>query len=108
MLTVSPDREVGPPHTKAPSPTSPTRGMEIIRTPGMTRDQDPTEKKPTLKTSLLLMLGCYKILSQEDGLDNNFMNLLLTGIVIAFIALLYHGKVDLENIKLLLETKEQF
>ena len=33
MLTVSPDREVGPPQTEAPSPTSPTRGMEIIRTP---------------------------------------------------------------------------
>ena len=42
MLTVSPDREIGPPQTKTPSPTSPTRGMEIIRTPGV---QDPTEKK---------------------------------------------------------------
>ena len=45
MLTVSPDQEVGPPQTKAPSPTSPTRGMEIIRTPGVTRDQDSAEKK---------------------------------------------------------------
>ena len=40
-----PDQEVGPPQTEAPSPTSPTRGMEIIRTPGVTRDQDPTEEK---------------------------------------------------------------
>ena len=45
MLTVSPDREVRPPQTKTLSLTSPTRGMEIIRTPGVTRDQDPTEKK---------------------------------------------------------------
>ena len=43
MLTVSPEQEVGPPQTKAPSPTSPTRGMEIIRIPGVTRDQDSTE-----------------------------------------------------------------
>ena len=33
ILTVSSDQEVGPQQTKAPSPTSPTRGMEIIRTP---------------------------------------------------------------------------
>ena len=75
MITVSPDQEVGPLQTEASSPTSPMRGMEIIRIPRVTRDQDPTEKKLTLKTSLLLMLGCYKILSQEDGLNNNFMNL---------------------------------
>ena len=47
------------------------------------------------------------ILSHEDGLDNNFMNLLLVGIL-AFIALPYPGKVDLENMKLLLETKDPF
>ena len=45
MIIVSPDREVGPPQTEAPSPTSPTRGMEIIRTPGVTRDQDSAEKR---------------------------------------------------------------
>ena len=45
MITVSPDQEVGQPQTEASSPTSPTRGMEIIQTPGVTRDQDPTEKK---------------------------------------------------------------
>ena len=45
ILTVSPDQEVGPQQTKTPSPTSPTRGMEIIRTPGVTRDQDSAEKK---------------------------------------------------------------
>ena len=45
IITVSPDREVGPPQTKASSLTSPIRGMEIIRTPGVTRDQDSTEKK---------------------------------------------------------------
>ena len=39
MLTVSSDQEVGPQQTKAPSPTSPTRSMEIIRAPGVTRDQ---------------------------------------------------------------------
>ena len=45
MITVSPYREVGPPQTEAPSPTSPTRGMEIIRTPGVTRDRDSAEKR---------------------------------------------------------------
>ena len=45
ILTVSSDQEVGPQQTKAPSPTSPTSGMEIIRTPGVTRDQDSAEKK---------------------------------------------------------------
>ena len=43
ILTVSSDQEVGPPQTKASPPTSPTRGMEIIRTPGVTRDQDSAE-----------------------------------------------------------------
>ena len=45
MVTVSPDQQVGPPRTEAPSPTSPTRGMEIIRTPGVTRDQECAEKR---------------------------------------------------------------
>ena len=44
IVTVSPDQEIGPPRTEAPSPTSPTKGMEIIRTPGVTRDQDCAEK----------------------------------------------------------------
>ena len=30
MIIISPDQEVGPPQTEAFSPTSPTRGMEII------------------------------------------------------------------------------
>ena len=38
------DREIRPPRTEAPSPTSPTRDMEIIRTPGVTRDQKCAEK----------------------------------------------------------------
>ena len=108
ILTVSSDQEERPQQTKAPSPTSPTRGMEIIRTPGVTRDQDSAKKKLMLKTQSLLMLGCYRILSQEDGPDNNFMNLLLIGILITFMALLYPGKVNLENMKLLLETKDPF
>ena len=45
MITVSPDREVGPPRTEASSPTSPTRGMEIIRTPEVTRDQESVEER---------------------------------------------------------------
>ena len=44
MVTVSPDQEVGPLQTETFSPTSPTRSMEIIRTPGVTRDQDSAEK----------------------------------------------------------------
>ena len=92
IVTVSPNREIGPPRTEAPSPTLPTRGMEIIRTPGVTRDQD--------------CVGCYKIF-QEDGPYNNFMDLLLIGIMTASITLLHHGKVDLENMKLLLETRDQ-
>ena len=45
MVTVSPDQEIGPSRTEVPSPTSPTRGMEIIRTPGVTRDQECAEKR---------------------------------------------------------------
>ena len=45
MVTVSSDQEVGPPQTEAFSPTSTMRGMEIMQTPRVTRDQDPTEKK---------------------------------------------------------------
>ena len=50
ILTLSSDQEVGLQKIKAPSPTSPIRGMEIIRTPGVTRDQDSAEKKLMLKT----------------------------------------------------------
>ena len=57
------------------------------------------------KAPLLLMLGCYKILFQDDGLDNNFMDILLLGIVIASLAFPHHGKVNLENMKLLLENQ---
>ena len=59
IVTVSPNREIGPPRTEAPSPPLPTRGMEIIRTPGVTRDQDCaargayTENIVTLDTRLL-------------------------------------------------------
>ena len=45
ILTVSSDQEIGPQQTEAPSPTSPTSGVEIIRTPGVTRDQGSAEKK---------------------------------------------------------------
>ena len=45
MVTVSPNQEIGPPRTEVPSPTLPTRGMEIIRTPGVTRDQECAEKR---------------------------------------------------------------
>ena len=38
ILTVSSEQETGPQQTMAPSPKSSTRGMEIIRTPGVTRD----------------------------------------------------------------------
>ena len=45
MVTVFLDREIGPPRTEVPSPTLPTRSMEIIRTPGVTRDQECAEKR---------------------------------------------------------------
>ena len=106
MVTVYPDQEVGPPRTEAPSATSPTRGMEIIRTPGVTRDQDSAEKRAYAEN--IVTPGCYKILFQEDGLDDIFVNLLLIGIVIASITLPNHGKVNLETMKLLLETKDRF
>ena len=44
MVTVSPEQEVGPLQTETFSPTSHRRGMEIIRTPGVARDQDSAEK----------------------------------------------------------------
>ena len=54
MITVSPNREIGPPRTKVPSPTSPTRGMEIIRTPVVTRDQECAEKRAYAKNIVTL------------------------------------------------------
>ena len=39
IVTMSPDQEIGPSRTEVPFPTSPTRGMEILRTPGVTTDQ---------------------------------------------------------------------
>ena len=44
IMTVSLDHEIGPSRTEVPSPTSPTRGMEILRTPGVTRDQEYAER----------------------------------------------------------------
>ena len=44
IVSVSPDQEIGPSRTEVPSPTSPTRGMEILRTPGVTRDQEYAER----------------------------------------------------------------
>ena len=38
------DQEIGPSRTEIPSPTSPTRGMEILRTLGVTRDQEYAER----------------------------------------------------------------
>ena len=54
MVAEVPDREIGPPRTKAPTPTSPTRGMEIIRTPGVTRDQECAEKRAYTKNIVTL------------------------------------------------------
>ena len=80
MVAEFPDREIGPPRTEATSPTLPTRGMEIIRTPGLTRDQECAEKRAYTE-NIITLEDCYKI---EDGLDN-FMNLLLLGIMTASI-----------------------
>ena len=44
IMTMSPDQEIGPAKTEVPSPISPTRGMEILRTPGVTRDQEYAER----------------------------------------------------------------
>ena len=82
--------------------------MEIIRTPGVTRGQEYAKREEHIpKTYWLLTLGCYKILFQKGGPDNNFMDLFLIGIEIASIILLNHGKVDLENMKFLSKAKDQ-
>ena len=44
IMTMSPDQEIGPAKTEVPSLTSSTRGMEIHRTPGVTRDQEYAER----------------------------------------------------------------
>ena len=53
-MTVSPDHEIGPSRTEVPSPTSPTRGMEILRTPGVTRDQEYAERGTYTKNIVAL------------------------------------------------------
>ena len=54
MVMVSPNQEIEPPRTEAPSPTLPTRGMEIIRTPRVTRDQECAEKRAYAKNIITL------------------------------------------------------
>ena len=54
MVTVFPDQEIGPPRIEAPSPKLPTRGMEIIRTPGVTRDHKCAEKRAYTKNIVTL------------------------------------------------------
>ena len=108
ILTVSSDQEIGPQQTKAPSPTSPTRGMEIIRTPGVARDQDSAEKNAysenivTLDARLLqdILSGRWTRQQLYEPTSNWYL--------ITFMALLYPGKVNLENMKLLLEAKDPF
>ena len=51
---MSPDQEIGPAKTEVPSPTSSTRGMEILRTPGVTRDQEYAERGIYTKNILAL------------------------------------------------------
>ena len=54
MVMVSPNQEIEPPGTEAPSPTLPTRGMEIIRTPGVTKDQECAEKRAYAESTITL------------------------------------------------------
>ena len=54
IMTVSPDQEIGPSRTEVPSPTSPTRGLEILRTLGVTRDQEYAERGMYTKNILAL------------------------------------------------------
>ena len=44
IIAMSSDHEIGPSRTEVPSPTSPTRDMEILRMPGVTRDQEYAER----------------------------------------------------------------
>ena len=54
MVIVSPNQEIEPPRTEAPSPTLPTRGMDIIRIPGVTRDQECAEKRAYAKNIITI------------------------------------------------------
>ena len=54
IMTMSPDQDIGPSRTEVPSPTSPTRGMEILRTSGVTRDQKYAERRKYTKNILAL------------------------------------------------------
>ena len=54
IVMESPNQEIASPRTETPSPTSPTRGMEIIRTPGVTRDQECAEKRAYAKNAITL------------------------------------------------------
>ena len=51
---MSSNSEIGPSRTEVPSPTSPTRGMEILRTPGVTRDQEYAERVTYTKNIVAL------------------------------------------------------
>ena len=97
MITVSSDHEIGPSRTEDSSPTSPTRGMEILRMPGVTRDQEYAERGAYTKNILALNTRPLQDIITGRWADNNFMDPCLIGIAIASIILLNHGKVNLEE-----------
>ena len=106
-MTVPSDRGTRPQLAEVSSPALPTRSMEIIRTPGVAREQEYAEREMYTGMYSPLIQDYYKILFLEDGLDSNFMGPLPAGTEIASIILLSHGMVNLENMKLLLEARDQ-
>ena len=66
------------------SPTSPTRGLEIIRTPGVVRGQEYAERGTCAENILTFDTRLLQISSLEDGIDNNYMDPLQVGIKIVF------------------------
>ena len=74
IAAVPSGRETKPQLAEISSPTSPTRGLEIIRTPGVVREQEYAERGTYAENILTLIPDYYKISSLEDGLDNNYMD----------------------------------
>ena len=84
VVAVPSGQETKPQLAEVSSP-APTRSMEIIRTPGVAREQEYAERGTYAENILTFDPEYYKISSLEDGPDNNYMDPLQVGIGIVFI-----------------------
>ena len=107
-MTVPSDQGPRPQLAEVSSPALPTRSMEIIRTPGVAREQEYVEREMYAGNVLNLDTRLLQdIISGKMDWTATLWGPLPAGTEIASIILLSCGMVDLENMKLLLAARDQ-